>query len=322
MKTLIKHSILFLTILTSICALSQEKGSKGYRIEGDDIVFSFDKRDYTTVTSETKQKRLDFEDFNVESVIVSGQFNNWSRNNWRMFKINENQYELRKKIIDFSDEFTWEFKFLVNGEYWAEPNNNIANITPANDKYGDPLHVYNLKLYTAHPDNNGNACFKLNGYNESKKVILAGSFNKWNEDLFNMNKVEDGWELTLQIKPGEYQYRFIVDGKWIMDPNNSNIVENEFGEYNSVLDIKKATSFILYDNLNAKSVVLSGTFNNWSETELKMTKIDIGWTYTLYLSGGKHHYKFIVDDNWIVDPDNPVKEYDEYGNINSVKMVK
>lgn len=322
MKTLIKHSIFFVIILSSFYSFSQEKNSKGYRIEGDDIVFSFDRRDYNKVTSETTQKRFDFEDFEIENVIVSGQFNNWSRDNWHMSKIDENQYELHKKIIDFTDEFSWEFKFLVNGEYWVEPNKNVENITPAKNEYGDPLYVYNLKLFTAYPDKNGNACFKLNGYNDSKKVILAGSFNKWNEDLFEMNKVEDGWELTLEIKPGAYQYRFIVDGKWMMDPNSSEKVENEFGEYNSVIDIKKAITFTLYDNLKAESVVLAGSFNNWSESDLKMNKTDIGWTYTLWLSGGKHHYKFIVDNNWIVDPDNPVKEHDENGNINSVKMVK
>ena len=53
-----------------------------------------------------------------------------------------------------------------------------------------------------------------------------------------------------------------------------------------------------------------------------MTKISEGWQYTLLLSGGKHHYKFIVDGVWILDPINPVKEYVGEGNINSVYMVK
>ncbi|EDP70000.1 hypothetical protein FBALC1_10722 [Flavobacteriales bacterium ALC-1] len=53
-----------------------------------------------------------------------------------------------------------------------------------------------------------------------------------------------------------------------------------------------------------------------------MTKVDGCWVYNQRLSGGKYHYKFIVDGNWITDPSNTVKEYDDEGNINSVCMVK
>ena len=137
-----------------------------------------------------------------------------------------------------------------------------------------------------------------------------------------MIKVDDGWELTLQINPGEYQYRFIVDGNWMEDPNNPNKTPNEFGEYNSVLDIKKEITFFLYDHADAQNVILSGSFNNWNEHDLKMTKTEEGWTYTIPLSGGKHHYKFIVDGNWMLDPENPVKEYDQSSHINSVYMVR
>ena len=35
--------------------------------------------------------------------------------------------------------------------------------------------------------------------------------------------------------PGEYEYRFIVDGVWIRDPNNVDYTRNEFGQENSLL---------------------------------------------------------------------------------------
>ena len=81
-------------------------------------------------------------------------------------------------------------------------------------------------------------------------------------------------------------------------------------------------TFRLCDFENANTVILSGDFNDWSEEDYKMTKTDNCWTYTKRLSGGKHHYKFIVDGQWITDPHNSVKEYDGEGNINSVCMVK
>ena len=322
MNKLILHIIIIITGFVTFNSYAQKSNFKGYRIEGDTIVFAFDKRDYNKISTDNYGLKRDFDDLDIESVVVSGEFNNWSKDKWRMTKIDENKYELKKKIDDFTDEFTWEFKFVINNSFWAEPLQTYPNITEA-IKNGKRLrNVYNLKIYTAYPSEDGNAHFKLKGYNNAKKIIVAGSFNKWNEQLFKMKKTKDGWELTLQIKPGVYQYRFIVDGQWMEDPHNPHKTENEFDEYNSVIDIKEYTAFKLKGYTNATKVILAGSFNNWNEHELVMKKMDYGWKYVLPLTGGKHHYKFIVDGQWIVDPNNSVKEYDGHGNINSVCMIK
>lgn len=322
MKLLTSHIIFIVFALASLISFAQNDAIMGYRIEGDEVVFTFDKRDYENATEDSLGYTRDFDDLDIKSVVVSGQFNDWSRDKWEMNKINEYIYELRKKLIDFTDAFSWEFKFVINNTYWAEPSKHNTNIAPARSKYGDNYHTYNLKLFTSYPDKNGNATFKLKGYKDAKKVVLSGTFNRWDEHLFEMNKTADGWELTLQLKPDEYQYRFIVDGNWMEDPDNIDKVENEFGEYNSFIDVKEYTTFKLRGYTNAKEVVLAGSFNNWNEHECKMQKTDYGWRYVIPLSGGKYHYKFIVDGEWIVDPNNTVKEYDDDGHINSVCMVK
>ncbi len=296
--------------------------AKGYKIQGDSVVFTFDVRDYSKFTLEHTGQIHDFDDFNIESVAVSGEFNLWSREHWKMKKVGGFVYELKKHIDDFTEEFSWEFKFVVNNAYWAEPSKHDPNVSKAIKNGVKLRNIYNLKMYTAYPKEDGNAYFKLNGYKDAKRVILAGSFNKWDESRFKMNKVNDGWELTLKIRPGMYQYRFIVDGHWIEDPNNPFKVQNEFHEYNSVIDIKKFTTFKLRGYTHAKNVILAGSFNDWNEHEFVMHKKEYGWKYVIPLSGGKHHYKFIVDGKWIVDPNNSVKEYDGDGHVNSVCMVK
>tara|TARA_R110002050_G_scaffold24083_3_gene64358 strand:- start:148793 stop:149761 length:969 start_codon:yes stop_codon:yes gene_type:complete len=322
LKKLIIHITFLILAFASQNTLAQTELFKGYRIEGDDVVFSFDKRDYKKVTADDYGFKHDFDDLNIENVVVSGQFNNWSKDKWVMTKINNDVYELRKKIIDFTDEFSWEFKFVINNTFWAEPSGNDSNTAKATkDGYGI-AGVYNLKMYTAYPTEKGNTTFNLKGYTDAKKVILAGSFNRWNEHAFKMYKTEDGWKLTLQLKPDEYEYRFIIDGNWMEDPDNVDKVRNEFGEYNSHINIKEYTAFKLRAYTQAKEVILSGSFNGWNEHEYKMRKMDYGWKYVIPLSGGKHHYKFIVDGQWIIDPNNTVKEYDDSGNINSVCMVK
>lgn len=321
MSKTIVYGFLFVLALASNTTYAQTEFFKGYRIEGNDLIFVFDKRDYKIATADKYSDVLDFEDLNIKGVVVAGGFNNWSKHKWKMTKIDENRYELRKKLSDFTDEFSWEFKFVINNTYWAEPSKVYDNAVRA-FKDGHALPAYNLKMYTAYPDKNGNVTFTLNGYRDARKVVLSGSFNKWDEHLFKMTKTEDCWVLTLKIRPGEYQYKFIVDGSWIEDPDNPNKMPNEFNEYNSVITIKAPAQFILNGYLEAKKVILSGSFNEWSESQYEMAKTPDGWTYTTMLTGGKHHYKFIVDGEWIVDPDNPVKEYDYNGNINSVCMIK
>jgi len=318
----VKQLLIYLGILLFILTSFNSYAQKGYRIEGDSVVFSFDRRDYDNATNEYHKERVSFEDLNIENVVVSGEFNNWSTNNWYMTKVNENKYELKKSIHDFSDEFSWEFKFVINNSYWAEPKEMDGNTVEAVKNGLRLINIYNLKMYTAYPDKNGNAIFRLKGYVNASEVIISGSFNKWDVNLFKMNKIDDGWELKLQIKPGVYQYRFIVDGNWMEDPDNTHKIENEFGEYNSLLDIKEFIAFKLRGYHAAKKVILAGSFNDWNEKDLVMEKTYYGWKYVIPLSYGKYHYKFIVDGQWVLDPNNPVIEYDEEGNVNSVCMVK
>ncbi|MFY7671645.1 hypothetical protein ACOSP6_11225 [Tenacibaculum sp. MEBiC06402] len=320
MKYWVYISVIFLS-LVSLKTFSQDNSIKGYRIEGDDVIFTFDKRDYTQATDEKTQQKLEFDDFDIKNVVVAGNFNSWSRDSWKMNRVSENIFELRKKLADFQDDFNWEFKFVINNRIWAEPDETVGNITYAKEGNKN-YYTYNLKMYSGYPSKNGNAKFFLKGYRNARKVVLAGSFNKWNEELFIMHKTTEGWEISLQLKPNSYEYRFIIDGYWIEDPDNPNKTPNEYGEYNSVIDINQRVQFFLEGYTQAKKVILAGSFNDWSESSYEMTKLENGWTFSTRLPYGKHHYKFVVDGEWITDPSNSVKEFDGHGNINSVKMVK
>jgi 1,4-alpha-glucan branching enzyme len=70
-------------------------------------------------------------------------------------------------------------------------------------------------------------------------VKIAGTFNNWStseESL--MERGKDGtWSKCVPLVPGTYQYRFLIDDKWVADQNNSNQVNNPFGGKNSVIKI-------------------------------------------------------------------------------------
>ncbi|MFD2914655.1 hypothetical protein [Psychroserpens luteus] len=322
MKSIVKHIIILLIAFATWTSFAQN--DKGYRFDGNYVVFTFSKFDYEQFTKDNSNDDIKFEDLNIDNVVVAGEFNNWSKYDWKMLKVDDNTYELRKHINDFRDEFTWEFKFIVNNQYWAEPSELDPNIKLSDIKRSN-LNVYNLKMDTkaAIPNNKGNVTFRLRGYDDANKIIVAGSFNRWDEHDLRMHKIDNGWELKLNIKPGEYEYKFIVDGNWMVDPSNPSKVLNEFGHYNSLINVGKYVTFLLKGHSDAHRVILAGSFNDWNEDDIEMEKVENNyWKLRLPLPAGKHYYKFIIDGNWILDPDNPIKEYDGKGNINSVFMVK
>jgi 1,4-alpha-glucan branching enzyme len=73
-------------------------------------------------------------------------------------------------------------------------------------------------------------------------VHIAGNFNSWNTSSHPLkqgtgSKKKGAWLRTIYLEPGEYEYRYIVDGAWCDDPNSSGKRINEFGGYNCVLRV-------------------------------------------------------------------------------------
>ena len=72
-----------------------------------------------------------------------------------------------------------------------------------------------------------------------KNVAVAGSFSEWQPDKVLKDKNGDGnYSCRIMLLPGEYQYKFLVDGEWRTDSDNPDFVPNEFGSLNSVLTVK------------------------------------------------------------------------------------
>lgn len=75
-------------------------------------------------------------------------------------------------------------------------------------------------------------------YRNSKplRVEIIGDFNKWQPQAMTRGKNFE-WYATFPLRPGEYTYNFIVDGKVIRDPNNPRTAS----EGRSLLTVKPLT---------------------------------------------------------------------------------
>ncbi len=239
----------------------------------------------------------------ARNVVVTGNFCNWNPDGISMHKTDDGW-----SVPVYLRNGTYAYKFITDEQWITDPGNPIVR------KDGDGN--LNSLIGIGEP-----YLFKLDGYSKAREVVLTGSFNGWNHAELVMDKTEKGWQLPYVIAPGNYEYKFIVDGDWITDPANP-ITTQSGDQINSFIALKANHLFELNKFQKAKSVIVSGSFNGWNTQGYKMTRQGEKWILPLFLAPGKYTYKFIVDGTWILDPDNSLYEQNEYNTNNSVLWIE
>jgi hypothetical protein len=239
---------------------------------------------------------------NAENVVLAGTFNNWSTSQLQMMK-SDSGWTVRIKL----NPGRYSYKFIVDGKWMSDPFNHQKE----HDGYGR----FNSVVFCF------NHTFLLRGHIDAKQVILSGSFNGWNKKELKMIRIPSGWAILMYLREGTHAYKFVVDDVWIADPASKTNRPDGFGGYNSYVGIGDSIIFHLKGYPDSKEVFLAGNFNGWNSRELKMDKVADGWELPYILSAGNYEYKFIVDDQWIIDPENPVRS-GTGKTTNAIKTVK
>jgi enterochelin esterase-like enzyme len=84
----------------------------------------------------------------------------------------------------------------------------------------------------------GNTTFTLRGHTDAQVVAIYGSFNDWSQTKNYCAKESDGWVCRIDLTPGKYTYKFLVDGVGLNDPANSATEDDGHGQMASVIIIK------------------------------------------------------------------------------------
>ena len=82
----------------------------------------------------------------------------------------------------------------------------------------------------------------------AQAVFLAGTFNAWDPTACAMKRDAEGvWHANLQLSPGVYEYKFVIDGAWVCKPgveesdpaplSDGNCIPNVFGTANRRLEV-------------------------------------------------------------------------------------
>jgi hypothetical protein len=238
---------------------------------------------------------------NAKRVYLAGSFNRWAERDIPMIKTPTGW-----KVQLYLADGTHTYRFIVDNNWITDPGNQ--------NKLPNEFNDFNSFLTIGKPH-----IFKLEGHQSAKSVILSGSFNGWREDELYMRKTNEGWELPYVLGAGNHEYKFIVDGRSMPDPMNKMETGSKTTSY---LVLQPNYTFRLKGHQQAKTVFLSGNFNNWSPNSLAMKKEDGEWVFTVHLSPGKHLYKFVVDGKWITDPANELWEENEHNTRNSVLWME
>ncbi len=303
------------------------------------------------------------------AVFVAGEFNNWSDSANPMTNT-DGTWVL---ALDLG-EGSYQYKFVVDGTWMADPanantaddgfggQNSLLTIAAGVDKMAagagvaaSAVAVAKAAPTTAAASGGQVAVTFTHDAAGAAGVYLAGEFNGWSDSADPLANTDAGWILVMNLDPGDYMYKFVVDGSWTQDPNNPNSSDDGFGGQNSLLHVPAgktkidaaagggavaaATAAAGGDAGDGElrsvefrytpvisgvgAVFLAGSFNDWNDAKTKMSDADNDGTYTvtLLLAQGSYQYKFVVDGNWQADPNNPDGAEDGFGGQNSVLKV-
>lgn len=283
-----------------------------------------------------------------DQVYVAGSFNDWQATATPMER--EGDYWIKEMELEPGE---YQYKFVIEGEKWITDPNNPQT---ADDGYGGENSVINVgegtpqrvekkSEPTQKKTDSGLVEFKLE-YNGEDQVYVAGSFNDWQATTNPMQREGDYWIKKMELEPGEYQYKFVIDGeKWITDPDNPQTTDDGYGGENSVITVGRETKEketekmekakikesvkgtipvqFKYEPLTGgkKEVYVAGDFNEWDPKATPLEEDKGIYKTTINLEPGKYQYKYVVDGKWVTDENADELVDDGYGGQNSVKIV-
>jgi 1,4-alpha-glucan branching enzyme len=99
---------------------------------------------------------------------------------------------------------------------------NVLQNNSAQNRYSAKGSLRPINFYCAAP--------------RAKSVELVGDFNHWRP--FPMQRSVDGWwSAQVELCHGHHQYRFLVDGKPMLDPHATGVARDERDDHVSLLAV-------------------------------------------------------------------------------------
>ena len=107
----------------------------------------------------------------------------------------------------------------------------------ADEEYPEPVSIPETYYKRA---NNGKRKFTVYAPG-AQCVKLVGAFNDWSQDEDSILECDEYgvWYKEMDLAPGVYQYKFLIDDIWEEDQYNPYFVKDAFGGKNSVIEVEE-----------------------------------------------------------------------------------
>lgn len=136
----------------------------------------------------------------------------------------------------------------------------------------------------------------------AKEIFLAGDFNGWKKRATPLIKGKDDvWRIILELKPNRsYDYKYIVDGNWVNDPNNEDLNPDVVGGANSVIYLGSSGDILPKAHPERHKFTLEGRqiYNGSYFSSKYNQKFEFHYISPQYEDGEKHPV-VICFDNYI-----------------------
>ncbi len=295
----------------------------------------------------------------ASQVSVAGTFNNWDTGADPLTK----RGDVWEAVVPLAPG-TYQYKFVVDGTQWITDESAAAFVDDGFGGKNSVVEVADKPLVVGEaggaaaetfPGDTPEGLYTITFRYQPviggvSSVSVAGSFNDWNAAA-NPLTDDDGdgiWETSLQLSPGDYEYKYVVDGdQWFPDDYALDTAPDGFGGENSLVSVvdrditlgpggdapakSEAPAVGLHEvtfsyrpSGTPQQVMLAGSFNDWNVGKTPMTDANGDGTYTttLLLPAGEYQYKFVADGNWITDREHADSFTDDgFGGENSVIRV-
>ncbi|MBK6899859.1 MAG: glycogen-binding domain-containing protein [bacterium] len=177
--------------------------------------------------------------------FLAGEFNGWNPTSDRMEDPDGDGVHTKAMALPPG---RYQYKFVVDGNWLADP----AATESAEDGFGGQNSVVTVGAGAAAAPAaavpapaaapaaaGGKTRFSFDAGGKVGGCFLAGEFNGWNPTGQSLADPDgDGvYTADVDLAPGRYMYKFVVDGNWKQDPQNPEGVDDGFGGKNSVITV-------------------------------------------------------------------------------------
>jgi 1,4-alpha-glucan branching enzyme len=189
-------------------------------------------------TTASKAVTFQYTDRKASTVHLAGDFNGWLDNEdgkvaghgeWLLQNDGSGHWKLTTPLAPGRHRF----KYVIDGGARWETDPRLPVATDGNSVIEVPSGAPNSAAGASAAGSSAPTFTYTDP--AAKSVYVAGDFNQWNATANPMQKDSSGvWTASIPLKPGKYQYKFIVDGDWKQDPLNTQTADDTFGGRNSV----------------------------------------------------------------------------------------